>query len=137
MVYRKQGRMVDDAILHGLLKTFSASGGTLMVHAENNSMAEFNPSLVTARGKPGPADFPAVNPSLVESEAVNRVLYLNHMTNSRVYIAHLSRREGLKLGTDAIARGDDVIIEPVPITFASRRRFTIVRKAVGSYAVLP
>ena len=114
MVYRKQGRMVDDAILHGLLQTFAASGGTLMVHAENNSMAEFNQALIAARGKPRPADFPAVKPNLVESEAVNRVLYLNHMTNSRVYIAHLSTREGLKLGIDAITRGDEVMIETCP-----------------------
>ena len=113
--------MVDDAILHGYYKPSPLVAEPLWFTQRIIPWLNSTLTLVTARGKPGPADFPAVKPNLVESEAVNRVIYLNHMTNSRVYIVHLSTREGLKLGIDAIARGDDVIIvRLVPITFASR-----------------
>jgi dihydropyrimidinase len=114
MIYRKQGRMVDDAVLFGLLSEFAKCGGTLMVHAENSAMAEFNQELFLAQGRTRAADFPSVKPNPVEAEAINRALYLNRMTGGRLYIVHLSTRQGLELVRAARANGDMVLAETCP-----------------------
>jgi len=114
MVYRKQGRMVDDAVLHAMLSALRDCGGTLMVHAENNAMAEYQQDRFLGSGRNRPEDFPNVKPNLVEAEAVNRALYLNRQCRGRLYIVHLSTREGLDLVRAAKANGDDVVAESCP-----------------------
>lgn len=114
MIYRYQGRMVDDAVLYGLLKEMKDKNGLLMVHAENASIAEFNQEAFLSSGRNRPSDFPLVKPNFVEAEAINRALYLNRLTDSRLYIAHLSTREGLELLKDAQGNGEMAFAETCP-----------------------
>lgn len=114
MIYREQGRMVDDAILFELLAALKGTGATVMVHAENASIAEFNTNTFLGRGRNRASDFPDVKPNMVEVEAVQRALYLNHCVNGRLYIVHLSTREGLEHVRAARARGDQVFAETCP-----------------------
>lgn len=114
MIYRKQGRMVDDAILYGMLQGVNAHGGILGVHAENAPIAEFNEASFLQQGLTGPEYFPLSKPNMVEAECIHRALYLNHCAGGRLYIFHLSTAEGLQMVRDARARGDVVLAETCP-----------------------
>jgi dihydropyrimidinase len=114
MIYRSQGRMVDDGVLYGLLQEMAKRKGLLMVHAENAPIAEFNQELLLSKGCIHPRYFPKVKPNVVEAEAINRVVFLNKMANSRLYIAHLSTKEGLELIRSAQYRGEFVRAETCP-----------------------
>ena len=114
MIYRKQGRMVDDAILYGMLQMVREHGGILGVHAENAPISEFNEEAYLRRGLKGSEYFPLVKPNMVEAECINRALYLNRWANGRLYIFHLSTAEGLQMVRDAQARGEAVFAETCP-----------------------
>jgi dihydropyrimidinase len=114
MIYRKQGRMVDDAVLYGLLQEVKKHGGMVGVHAENAAIAEFNEETFLRRGDRSPEHFPLVKPNLVEAECVNRALYLNRWAGSRLYIFHLSTTEGLDLLRTAQGGGESVYAETCP-----------------------
>lgn len=114
MIYRSQGRMVDDGILYRLLEEMGKGEGILMVHAENAPIAEYNQELFVSQGHTQPAYFPKVKPNVVEAEAINRVIFLNKAADSRLYIAHLSTREGLELIRRAQKRGEFVRVETCP-----------------------
>lgn len=114
MIYRKQGRMVDDAILYGMLRGVTARGGILGVHAENAPIAEFNEEAFLRQGRKGPEYFPLSKPNMVEAECIHRALYLNHCAKGRLYIFHLSTAEGLRMVRDARAKGEQVFAETCP-----------------------
>jgi len=114
MIYRKQGRMVDDAILYGMLEMVREHGGILGVHAENAPIAEFNEEAYLRRGLKGAEHFPRIKPNMVEAECIHRALYLNRWARGRLYIFHLSTAEGLHMIRDARARGEAVFAETCP-----------------------
>jgi dihydropyrimidinase len=111
MVYRRQGRMMDDGGLLAMLQKTAAQGGITGVHAENEDIADYNLKRFQQSGQLGPAFFPDYKPSLVEAEAINRVLFLNRHARSHLYIFHLSTREGLELVDQARADGQSVRAE--------------------------
>lgn len=111
MIYRKQGRMVDDAILFGLLQKNLEFGGILGVHAENAAIAEYNETSYTKRGLESAKYFPEIKPNIVEAEGINRAVFLNKWLESRLYIFHLSTQEGLKIIRNAQREGNHVICE--------------------------
>lgn len=111
MVYRQQGRMVEDAILYGILEEMRHSGGTLLVHAENVSIAEYNQEKYLAEGLTSAKYFPRYKPNMVEAEAINRVLFLNRMAGSNLYVVHVSTKEGVDLIRTAQANGEHVFAE--------------------------
>ena len=111
MIYRHQGRMVDDGVLFALLQKMSKTRGIVMVHAENAPMAEYNQEMLLSKGCSQPQYFPKAKPNIVEAEAINRVIYLNRMADSRLFIAHLSTKEGLELIHSAQTRGEKVLAE--------------------------
>ena len=111
MIYRHQGRMVDDGVLFALLQEMSKSKGILMVHAENAPMAEYNQEMLLSNGCSGAQYFPKAKPNIVEAEAINRAIFLNRNADSRLFIAHLSTKEGLELIRGAQSRGENVLAE--------------------------
>lgn len=111
MIYRKQGRMADDAMLLGTLVETARGGGLTGVHAENSPIAEFNTDLLVRQGQTKPKDFARAKPNSVEAEAVNRALFLTEQAGASLYIFHLSTREGLDLVARAQSRGVSVYAE--------------------------
>jgi len=111
MVYRRQGRKMDDGGLLAMLRETAAAGGMTGVHAENEDMADYNLAVLEREGKLGAEYFPPYKPPIVEAEAVNRVLYLNQWAESQLYIFHLSTGEGLRLVREAKAAGQRVWAE--------------------------
>jgi dihydropyrimidinase len=111
MIYRRQGRMADDAMLLGTFMETARCGGLAGVHAENSPIAEFNTDSAVRSGKTTPMDFARTKPNQVEAEAINRALFLAHWAGADLYIFHLSTREGLELIAGARARGMRVYAE--------------------------
>lgn len=111
MIYRKQGRMVDDAILFGLLQKNLEYGGILGVHAENIAMAEYNEAVYVKQGLEEAKYFPEIKPNIVEAESINRVVFFNSWLKSRLYIFHLSTHEGLQIIRNAHKEGNKVFCE--------------------------
>ncbi len=97
MIYREQGRMVDDAMIFEILKEVKKQKGIIAVHAENAPIAEMNVKKFIEQGLTTPEYFPKSKPNIVEAEAINRATYLNQWAESRLYIVHLSTAEGLEL----------------------------------------
>jgi dihydropyrimidinase len=114
MVYRNQGRMADDALLLALIEEMKAQNGLMMVHAENCAMCDANEEAYVAKGKTAAAYFPLAKGNLVEAEAVNRALYLNRLVQGRLFIAHLSTREGLESLRTARGNGELAFAETCP-----------------------
>ena len=111
MTYSKQGRMSDDGILYEALRQTAKNGGIVGVHAENDGIGNFNTEVFAQNGWSSPHFFPICKGNLVEAEAVNRVLYLNHFAGGRLYIFHLTTREGVELVREAQSHGDRVTAE--------------------------
>jgi len=114
MVYRNQGRMADDALLLALIQEATARDGLMMVHAENCPISEANEAAYVAQGKKAAAYFPLAKGNLVEAEAVHRALYLNRLACGRLFIAHLSTREGLESLREARGKGELSFAETCP-----------------------
>jgi dihydropyrimidinase len=114
MVYRNQGRMADDALLLALIEEMKAQDGLMMVHAENCAICEANEEAYVAAGKTEARYFPLAKGNLVEGEAIHRALYLNRMVEGRLFIAHLSTREGLASLREARGRGELAFAETCP-----------------------
>ena len=114
MVYRNQGRMADDALLLALIEEMKTQNGLMMVHAENCAICDANEEAYIAHGKTAARYFPLAKGNLVEAEAVNRALYLNRMARGRLFIAHLSTREGLESLRVARGNGELAFAETCP-----------------------
>ncbi len=80
---------VDDA---AILRIFRAMppGMIAMVHCENDSIVTEATQRLVALGRTGWSYHPHSRPEEAEAEAVNRVLYLASLAQTRVYIAHCS-----------------------------------------------
>ena len=114
MVYRNQGRMADDALLLALIREMKTQNGLMMVHAENCAICDANEEACIADGRTAARDFPLAKGNLVEAEAVNRALYLNRLVGGRLFIAHLSTREGLESLRLARGNGELAFAETCP-----------------------
>lgn len=114
MVYRDQGRIVEDPIILGLLEAMRKRSALLMVHAENSSIAEYNRDKFVAEGRTAASYFPQVKPNFVEAEAISRAVFFNRVAESRLYIAHLSTLEGLEMVRSAQQSGEMVFCETCP-----------------------
>jgi dihydropyrimidinase len=66
------------------------------VHAENASLIEVATEDVRMRVDDGSLeDWEKTHPGYVEEEAIDRAAYIANLANSRIYIVHLSSKEGL------------------------------------------
>ena len=111
MTYSRQGRMSDDAALYEALRLTAQYGGIVGVHAENDAMCYYFSDAFKAAGKTSPHYFPLCKHNLVESEAVNRAIYLAKVTGGNLYIFHLSCKESLDILRKAQDEGVHVYAE--------------------------
>ncbi len=114
MIYRKQGRMVDDAVVFSVMNEAKKYNGIVGVHAENSAIAEYNEEELLRKGLNSAEYFPLMKPNMVEAEAINRVLYLNKWAKGQLYIFHLSTAEGLELIMKQKGEGQDIYAETCP-----------------------
>jgi len=105
---------VDDATMIKLLEETKKYGGLVQVHAENVYIIQHMNELLEAQGKLSPYYHAVSRPNIAEEEAVARAAKMVELTGSRIYIVHLSSKEGLAKVKEARDNGIDVFAETCP-----------------------
>jgi dihydropyrimidinase len=105
---------VDDGTMIKLLEETKKYGGLVQVHAENFYIIQHMNAVLAAEKKLAPYYHAVSRPNIAEEEAVYRASKMVEMTGSRIYIVHLSSREGLAVVKQARDRGVHVYAETCP-----------------------
>lgn len=105
---------VDDATMIKLLDETKKYGGLVQVHAENVHMIDHLNEVLAAEGKLEPYYHALSRPNIAEEEAIARAAKMVEITGSRIYIVHLSSKEGLFKVKEARDHGIDVYAETCP-----------------------
>jgi len=105
---------VDDATMIKLLRQTKKYGGLVQVHAENVHMINHLNEEFEKAGTLSPYYHALSRPNIAEEEAVSRAAKMVEMTDSRIYIVHLSSEEGLARVKEARDKGINVFAETCP-----------------------
>lgn len=105
---------VDDATMIQLLEATREYGGLVQVHAENVHIIQHLNEKLAAEGKLAPYYHAVSRPNIAEEEAIARAAKMVELTDSRIYIVHLSSKEGLFKVKEARDRGVSVYAETCP-----------------------
>jgi dihydropyrimidinase len=105
---------VDDATMIKLLEETKKYGGLVQVHAENVYIIQHMNEVLAKEGKLEPYYHAVSRPNIAEEEAIGRAAKMVELTGSRIYIVHLSSKEGLWKVKEARDRGIDVYAETCP-----------------------
>jgi dihydropyrimidinase len=98
---------VDDATMIRLLEETKKHGGLVQVHAENVH-------IIDHMNKLEPYYHAMSRPNIAEEEAIYRASKMVELTGSRLYIVHLSSKEGLWVVKNARDRGVNIYAETCP-----------------------
>ncbi|MDQ7821863.1 MAG: dihydropyrimidinase [Candidatus Eremiobacteraeota bacterium] len=110
----KAAWMADDGALITMLEQARDQGALIGIHAENHHLVERNRALLLREGKREPRWHSVSSPHYVEVEALRRALYLTEVTNSRLFVFHLTTAEGTRLVGEAKGKGMMVFAETCP-----------------------
>jgi dihydropyrimidinase len=105
---------VDDATMIKLLQETKEYGGLVQVHAENVHIIDHMNQVLEKEGKLEPYYHAVSRPNIAEEEAIYRASKMVEMTGSRIYIVHLSSKEGLWIVKAARDRGVEIYAETCP-----------------------
>jgi dihydropyrimidinase len=105
---------VDDATMIKLLEQTKQHGGLVQVHAENVHVIDHMNAVLEKEGKLEPYYHAMSRPNLAEEEAIYRASKMVEMAESRIYIVHLSSKEGLWIVKQARDRGVNIYAETCP-----------------------
>ena len=105
---------VDDATMIKLLEQTKEHGGLVQVHAENVHIIDHMNAVLEKEGKLEPYFHAVSRPNIAEEEAIYRASKMVEMTGSRIYIVHLSSKEGLWVVRAARDRGVNIYAETCP-----------------------
>ncbi len=105
---------VDDATMIKLLEKTKQYGGLVQVHAENVHVIDHMNAALAKEGKLDPYYHAVSRPNLAEEEAIYRASKMVEMSGSRIYIVHLSSKEGLWIVKQARDRGIHIYAETCP-----------------------
>jgi len=105
---------VDDATMIKLLEETKKYGGLVQVHAENVHMIDHLNREFEQAGTLTPYFHAKSRPNIAEEEAVSRAAKMVELTGSRIYIVHLSSKEGLARVKEARDKGVKVFAETCP-----------------------
>jgi dihydropyrimidinase len=106
--------MVDDASLFKAMRVARDNNGMVCIHAENGPVIEVLIQEALEAGHTGPEYHEVSRPSILEGEAVQRVITLAEFAEAPIYIVHLSAAESLKAVAGARDRGIPVFAETCP-----------------------
>lgn len=105
---------VDDATMIQLLYETQKYGGLVQVHAENVHIINYLNEQFEKAGTLTPYYHALSRPNIAEEEAVSRAAKMVEITGSRIYIVHLSSKEGLARVKEARDKGVHVFAETCP-----------------------
>jgi len=109
-----EGLRLDDAQLYRTMRAIADAGGLPIVHCENGPLCEALRAEAVALGNTSPIYHAYTRPPRQEAEAVGRVIDLAALSDSAVYIVHVSCEASLARIQAAQARGERIIGETCP-----------------------
>ncbi|MEZ5099926.1 MAG: amidohydrolase family protein [Thermoleophilia bacterium] len=109
--YRIAIQGVDDAQLASAFEHVAELGGVMLVHCENQELANRALARVRAEGRDGLRAFADSRPWLVEAEAIGRAATLADAAGATLYVVHVTSRQGLAELVRRRAAGQRVIVE--------------------------
>ncbi len=105
---------VDDYAMIRLLEETKKHGGLVQVHAESFDIIKRLNEQLAAAGKLSPIYHARAHAMIAEEQAIERAVRAVELTDSRIYIVHLSSRGGLAKVREARDRGLRVQAETCP-----------------------
>jgi dihydropyrimidinase len=106
--------MVDDETIYRVLRRSARLGGLVMVHAENGIAIDFIVREAVAAGHTAPLYHALTRPAMLEGEAAQRAIMLATLTESPLYVVHVSCASSLHAVAAARVKGLPVWGETCP-----------------------
>jgi dihydropyrimidinase len=94
----------DDGQVLRAMQTAAKNGSVIMMHAENGIAIDVLVAQALARGETAPRYHGLTRPWETEEEATHRAIMLAHLTETPLYIVHMSAKQAV--ATLAAARGE-------------------------------
>lgn len=111
MTYRGEGLLIEDPDLRKVQAALRDAGGMLLVHAEDNDLAEQMIPQFLESGRTAPIYHAESKPPIVENTAIENCIKMVRDVGGRLFIVHLTTKEGVDLVAHARAEGLDVLAE--------------------------
>jgi dihydropyrimidinase len=109
-----EGFRLDEREMLAAMQAVAAAGGLMMVHCEDDSMIKSAQARLIADGQTGPSAHPASRPPDAEAAAIRQIIELATRVKCRLYIVHISTREGVQAVREAKRAGVPVTGETCP-----------------------
>ncbi len=106
--------MIGDKQVFSALQELGRLGGIAGVHCENAEVIDALIAQAQAAGQMGPESHPRTRPSILEAEAVDRLLKMAELAHTPVVVVHLSSAAGYEEICQARKRGQKVFVETCP-----------------------
>jgi dihydropyrimidinase len=111
MIYREEGLLIEEPDLRRILARLRDAGGMLLVHAEDNDLAEAGIARCLENGQTEPFYHTESKPIKVENKAIENGIQMVREVGGRLFIVHLSSGDGLDMIGAARGEGLDVLVE--------------------------
>lgn len=111
MTYRDEGLMIEQADLRRILAELRDAGGMLLVHAEDNDLAESGIARCLENGLTSAIYHTESKPLEVENKAIANGIQMVREVGGRLFIVHMSSAQGIKMVAAARSEGLDVLAE--------------------------
>jgi dihydropyrimidinase len=111
MTYRAEGLLIEEPEMRQILAGLRDAGGMLLVHAEDNDMAEASIPRYIQAGQTAPIYHAASKPKEVENTAIANCIEVVRQVGGRLFIVHLTTAEGVQMVGRARGDGLDVLAE--------------------------
>ncbi|MFT5195889.1 MAG: dihydropyrimidinase [Cellvibrionaceae bacterium] len=111
MTYRGEGLLIEDPDLRKVQAALRDAGGMLLVHAEDNDLAEEMIPQFLNSGRTSPIFHAESKPPIVENTAIENCIKMVRDVGGRLFIVHLTTKEGVEMVAHARAEGLDVLAE--------------------------
>lgn len=110
----KNTLQVDDGVIYQALNRSKETKGLITFHCENGDIIDVLVKEAQNKEQLEPIYHALTRPSILEHEAISRVLDIAKLTNTYVYIVHLSTGGGLQRIIEARKEGVKVLVETCP-----------------------
>lgn len=105
---------VDDGVIYKALKRSKEIGGLIAFHCENGDVISELVDEAKKMGNKGPKYHCYTRPSILEKEAISRLITIGKLAEAPIYIVHVSSKEGLEEIRVAKENGADIVTETCP-----------------------
>jgi dihydropyrimidinase len=105
---------IEDGVLLNIMDCVAKLDGILAVHCENDEIIRFLQQKFVREGKISPLYHALSRPAEAEIEAISKIVNFAKITGCRVYIVHVSTRQGVELVRQAKKDGLPIFAETCP-----------------------